>query len=172
MKLRLKLAQRALKRKAGTLSRQINVHNFDTAKTVGVLWSFDEKNAFQTIQQHLNGYKNVKLNYLYFIPEKNADTSDGNSFCLSQLSWLGFVKEGAAIDFEKENFDLLIDLSVKKQFPMQVIATLSNAAFKVGYCAEENNPYDLIIDIHQKPSPEYLAEQIINYLNLIIKKQA
>lgn len=170
MKLRLKLAHKALKRKAGKMTRQVKVHNFETAKTVGVLWSSDEKNAFQVIRHHLQGYPNLKLKSLYFIPEKKADTSDGASFCTEQLSWLGFAKEGAALDFQQTNFDLLIDLSIKKQFPLQCVATLSKAAFKVGYCNEENNPYDLKIDVHQKPSPDYLAEQIINYLNLIIKK--
>ncbi|HBL75421.1 MAG: hypothetical protein A2W90_03940 [Bacteroidetes bacterium GWF2_42_66] len=172
MKLRLKLAHWALNRKAGKLTRKTEVHNFDTAKTVAVLWSFDESDAFGILQRYLQTRKNMSVTSLYFNSEKKANTEDGKSFSKAQLSWLGFPKEGPAIGLLQQKTDLLIDLTVKKKFPLQAVASLSGAAFKVGFGADDYNPYDLNIDIQNKPEPTYLAEQIINYLNQINKKEA
>ena len=172
MKLQLKLAYWALNRKAGKLTRKTKVHNFDTAKTVAVLWSFDESDAFRLVQQHLQNRKNINVTTLFFNPEKKANEEDKNSFNKAQLNWLGFPKEGPAIGFLQQKTDMLIDLTVKKKFPLQVIASLSDASFKVGFGTDDYNPYDLNIDIHKKPEPVYLAEQIINYLNQINKKEA
>ena len=172
MKLRLKLANWVLNRKAGRLSRKIKVHNFDTARKVGVLWSFEESDAFGIIQNHLQTRKNIRVANLCFNPEKKAGSGIPDSFCKSQLNWLGFPKEGPAIGFLQQKPDILIDLCVEKKFPVQVITSLSEATFKVGYGTDGYNPYDLSIDIQKKPEPAYLAKQIINYLNLINKKEA
>jgi hypothetical protein len=171
MKLRTKIANLELERKVDGLSRKTKVYNFDTAKTVVVIWSSEEEEAFRIIQKALKE-KNISLQSLYYNTNKKAVPEDINSFYKVQLNWLGFAKEGPAVDFLQKEPDILIDLSIKKQFPVEVLVKLSKAAFKVGYSSGENNPYDLNIDIHQKPEPNYLAEQIINYLNLINKKEA
>jgi len=172
MKLQTKIANWKLNRKAGEVSREIKVHNFDTAKTVAVLWSFDEREAFQIIRKQLDGYENIKLLSLYYNPDRKAVPDDTNSFYKMQLNWLGFAKEGPAVGFLQEKPDILIDLSITKQFPVQVLVKLSKAAFKIGYSTENDNPYDLNIDVHQNPESSYLARQIIYYLNQINKKEA
>ncbi|MDX9880776.1 MAG: hypothetical protein RBS73_01845 [Prolixibacteraceae bacterium] len=171
MKLQLKLSHWVLNRKAGKLSRKVQVHNFDTAKTVAVLWSFDENDAFRIVQQHLQTKKNVTFVSLYFNSEKKASTDDINSFCKKQLNWIGFPKEGPAAGFLQQKPDILIDLTIKKKFPLQAMVSLSEALFKVGFGTGEYNPYDLNIDVRNKPEPVYLAQQIINYLNQINKKE-
>ncbi len=152
-------------------TRKIQVHNFDTAKTVGVLWSIDERDAFVKITGHLQLKKNITVSSLCFVSEKAANTENGDSFSKAQLSWLGFPKEGPAMAFLQQKPDILIDLTVEKKFPLQAVAGLSEAAFKVGFGDLKNNPYDLNIDIQKEAGPVYLAEQIINYLNLINKKK-
>ena len=172
MKLKLALSNRVLNRKLAKVSRNIKVHNLNTAKTVGVLWSFDEKDAFLIVQQHIKSRKNLNLEALYFNQEKEAANQNEHSFGKADLSWLGFPKQGLSISFIQKEWDVLIDLSVKKKFPIKALATLSKAVFKVGYSPETNNPYDLNIDIHQNPNPNYLAEQIIKYLNKNKKKES
>ena len=93
------------------------------------------------------------------------------SFGRKQTNWLGFPQSTQIAGFENTPFDLLIDLTIRKRFPLQVVLGLSQAKFKAGYCTGMHNFYDLSIDIHQNPDPLFLVEQLKKYLNQINKTE-
>ncbi len=171
MSLKMIIARRKLNKQTENIVRSVQVHNFDSAETIGVLWSLEEEEAFLFIQEKLKEKKNIQLESLCFIPGKATELPE-NSFAKTELSWLGFPKSGLPASFAAKKLDILIDLSVNKKFPMMVIAALSPATFKIGYAGAEMNVYDLNIDISQCPEALYLAQQIVNYTELINKKNA
>jgi hypothetical protein len=74
-----------------------------------------------------------------------------------------------AEDFIHQKFDILIDLTEQKYFPMIYVTALSEAAFKIGYSGTSENYFDLNIEFKEHPEPEQLSKQILYYLKRINK---
>ena len=69
-------------------------------------------------------------------------------------------------NFLREDYDILIDLSLKKFYPLTYLAVASPAKFKVGRCRNDISVYDLSIDNSKKQNLAYLIDKIDHYLNL------
>jgi hypothetical protein len=74
-----------------------------------------------------------------------------------------------AEDFIHQKFDILIDLTGQKSFPLVYITALSEAAFKIGYSSNSVNYFDLNIEFQVQPDADQLATQILYYLKRINK---
>jgi len=83
--------------------------------------------------------------------------------------WTEIPKSELAEDFIHQKFDLLIDLTGPKVFPLIFITALSEAAFRIGYAGNTVNYYDLNIEFGEQPESIQLAEQILYYLKRINK---
>jgi hypothetical protein len=66
----------------------------------------------------------------------------------------------------KKDFDLLFDLSLKDLFPVRYMTEISPATCKVGRYMESGR-YDLMIDVRENESVDYLIEQIRHYLPML-----
>jgi hypothetical protein len=64
----------------------------------------------------------------------------------------------------QQEFDILIDLSIRKALAIQYILIHSAAKFKVGWRSDDPNLYDLEIDVTANPKCRYLMENSIHYL--------
>lgn len=170
MNLKTIIAKRILTQQKAKRSRNVQVANFDSAKSIGILWSLDEEEAFQFLQKKLKEKKNLSVENLCFIQGKMTEEQPENSFGKTDITWLGFPKNEKVNSFYAKKYDILIDLTVSKKFPLIVVACLSSALFKVGYGTPEWQMYDLSIDVSQRPEPLYLVQQMVNYLEQINKK--
>ena len=88
-------------------------------------------------------------------------------FSNEDLNWYG-KPQGMIIDnFLKEEYDILIDLTLREFYPLTYMAVASPAKFKVGRCREDINVFDLTIDNKKDQSLEVLIKEITHYLNRI-----
>ncbi|MEE4196101.1 MAG: hypothetical protein V2I54_00525 [Bacteroidales bacterium] len=174
---------RNIKRSIGKLSlkknlrknrRQLRVHNFNTAQTVGILFNSPDEESFRIVKDFLSflSNNNLKVIALGYVPEKkipeNLLLRKGiNFFCKKDLTWYYKPKNESVNQFILQDFDLLIDLSLKEYFPLYYIGQLSNASFKIGRQPEKYQYQDLMIDIGKNHSIDYLIEQIKHYLTII-----
>lgn len=125
MAMKKKLANWLLKKKTAKVVRKVRVHNFASAKSIGVLWSLEEKKAYKIIQKFCKEH-NISMKSLHYSSELDAEMVQENSFGKEQLNWLGFPKEGFVNEFINKEFDILLDLSIHKRFPLRVVSNLSD----------------------------------------------
>ena len=88
-------------------------------------------------------------------------------FSNEELNWFG-KPQGMVIDnFLKEDFDILIDLTLTKFYPLTYLAVASPSKFKVGRTRSDVDVFDLTIDPTKDQDLAVLIEQITHYLNRI-----
>jgi hypothetical protein len=113
----------------------------------------------------------IKVKGLCYFPLRKAVVPEEiNGFSKKQTSfWTDIPKVNLADDFIHNKFDLLIDLTGQKYFPMVYITALSEATFKIGYSGSSQNYFDLNIEFGELPETSQLANQILYYLKRINK---
>lgn len=168
----------SLKRKLRLLNRKRSIHNFDTAKKAGLIFTCASEDDFESIKNFKKYLeeKNIKTSALGFINDKQIPDhlllrTGFNFFSLKNLDWYFRPKSQFINDFTNEKFDILIDLSLKYYFPVHYIVTLSPAEYKIGrYCNTED--YDLMIETGKNKHIPFLLDQIKHYVNMIHSSQS
>ncbi|MDP2336591.1 MAG: hypothetical protein Q8N05_09100 [Bacteroidota bacterium] len=170
MGLKSKIANRILNFRLSSVVREKKIFNLDSAQTAGILWTIDQKESFDRMETELQkvGIKPVGL--CYFQLRKAVIPAEINGFSRKQTRcWTEVPKAELAEDFIHQKFDILIDLTGQKIFPMVYVTALSEAAFKIGYAGNTVNYYDWNIEFGEQPETSQLAEQILYYLKRINK---
>jgi len=170
MSLNSRIATRILNSKLSLVDREKRVYNLDTATSAGVLWMNDQKESFEKIEEQLSK-AGIKISGLCYFPNRKAIIPDEISgFSKKQTNyWTEIPKLTLTEDFIHQKFDLLIDLTMQKYFPIVYITALSEANFKIGYAGSSKNYFDLNIDFQTQPETDQLADQILYYLIRINK---
>jgi len=166
-----------LKRSAKALQRQKTFHNFDSAKTAGILFNATVQESYivaknfiaflasKNIQVEAMGY--VLNNDLigYFPYQKGV-----NFFALNDMNWYGKPMNKSFHEFIEKPFDMLIDLSLADLFQVHYIFGLSKSKFKVGLKHPRFNFTDFAFDIRAEQNTTYFIEQLKHYMTAISKK--
>jgi hypothetical protein len=142
------LYQRKLK-KCNKTDRQTLSCNFETARSIGILFnasskvdtqivlSFKKELQIQRKKVSLMGYKDVK--------ELNEDEKLP-VFCNKDLGLNQTPKKEEVLDFIQQPFDLLIALHVDDCQPLEYIAAASAAKFRIGHYRENKTDfYDFMV---------------------------
>jgi len=169
MGFKFKIANRLLNFKLGSMVREKKVFNLDTAKSAGVLWEIDQKQTFDRLEIELKNEGLSVENLCYFQSKKAMIPTEIKGFTRKQTSWSEVPNTSLAEDFIRQKFDILIDLTGQKYFPVIYLTALSEAAFKIGYAGRSTNYFDLNIEFSEQPETDQLAEQILYYLKRINK---
>jgi len=156
--------------------RNIQFHNFESAKSIGLLFSINNKASFDIAK---NYYKEIEAqkkdaHALGFVKntEELGQTYFGqgnfNFYSAKHFSRFGKIKENAISDFTNKEFDILINLSNNNSFYLEYPFALSKAKFKVSGIidckySELNISYDKNKDLN------YFISQVNYYLNTIKK---
>lgn len=164
----------ALSKSIRTVKRNKFVHNLVTARKVAIIGLVNTLEDFEDINalQKFFVEQNIQVDVLLYHPAKEIPQQfllrKGISFIgKNDINWYGKPLNPIVDQFCKNEFDILIDLSLFETMPIRWIASLSKAKFKVGGLSYNGNPYDLIITIDSKKGMFYLSEQIAHYLNLL-----
>jgi len=152
------------------------VHNpiacsLEKAKTVGITFIATSPKDLEEIKKFLKelSTKEIKTFALGYIPEKKPhdfylSEKAFNFFYDKELDWLLQPKSSAALEFQKAEFDILIDFSTISYYPMEILLHNSKARFKVGQFIE-NSPFDLMINLKDSDNFRYYFEQVVHYLS-------
>jgi len=170
MRLKSKLANRILNSRLNGVFRNKKVFNLDSAQTAGILWETDQEASYRKIEGELRGSGIETTGLCYFPLKKAVIPAEINGFTRKQASWwLEIPKAKVAEDFIQQKFDVLIDLTGQKNFPIVYLTALSNAAFKIGCAGNAVNYFDLNIEFGEQPETGLLTRQILYYLQRINK---
>lgn len=148
--------------------------NFETSKLIGVLFKTDTQAEFEIVKTFLHFLtdQNNKIVALCFVDEKKVPDyyflrKGFNFFSRHDLNFFFLPKTHFILDFIDKPFDMLIDLSIDKNFPLFYISNLSKAKFKIGKFNFGHKCFDVMIDISKKKSIESLIEQIKVYVPVL-----
>lgn len=177
-KIKLKLANWLLKRRQKATKRRKGVFNFDTAKTVGVLFSLDQNHSFKIIKDFLDFLASKKIQTFTLaycpykeIPDNYIGVSRINIFTAKDLNWLDIPTDPIVEKFTTKHFDILFDLSPAGQFPSKYVNNLSQARFKIGIEANSGKEHDMMFRIENEQDTQYFVDQIKYYISRINKEE-
>ena len=173
-KLRLRLGERALRKRAVLVKRNRKVHNFTTAGSAGIIFDATVTRSFPLVKSFGKFLNSMNISTL-IIGYVNSDEIPGELilwdkcefFKNKDIDILYRPRKEQVLSFIDTPFDILFDLSLNSHFPIRYIVSLSSASFKVGNFSEQPNDYDLMISMGEKKSLEYLIEQITHYVGLL-----
>ena len=161
---------------------------YDKAKSVLILFEseFSEKNLY--IRRMINNLQldGKKVSAWGYIDKKEVMTSILPDFRIlhhKQTDFFQSPQESYINELENQEFDIMIDLSLRPLLPLQYIAVYAKALFKVGIHKTEFPIYDFVLDVESQTTPNeetenpeltdnlideiYLYDQIIFYLKSI-----
>jgi hypothetical protein len=175
-RLRLRAGKALMAGKLSKVKRKPYYNDFDSIKSIGIVWDASRPEEFTVLTKFSQKMSALKIDTEilgYFPDKKLPDQYTAVRFftCLKRQDLDFFYKPVSteAGRYISKRFDVLIDLNFRRVFPLEYIASLSNAKFKVGIpgAEPENSPYDLMISHKNSLSIETYLEQVLFYLEMI-----
>ncbi len=170
--LKNKIAHKKLHAAVYRNERERRVISLKQARTVGIVYELWDKKTYDTIATLVKELQMQQmmvrtLGYIdkRTVPSYMPETMSFEFFTKKDVNWLGLPKGQSVNDFEKLDFDILLDFSSEDCFPVHYIVGLSKARFKIGKGEKNKLIYDLIMNF---PANTNLTEEIgkiEHYLN-------
>lgn len=170
-----KLGQWILNSKLKRHERQAAFRNYQNVVNVGVIFNATEQATYELARNYIKKLadKGIKFKALGFVDSKQVldfyqKSTHFDYFSRKNINWYGRPNNPNTQEFIDSQFDMLVDLSVENDYPIQYVVALSQACFKVGSKKDEyQNVYDLMIDLGEQKDLAFLIEQIDKYLEMI-----
>lgn len=162
---------RALAEAIGAAKQKHTVINLQDAKTIGIL--YDSTNPDNDIiitrfaEQLKHDGKTVEV--MGFINDKKVDhKADILVMNPHHISWYMKPTDEKPLAFAAKNFDLLLCCFTEEVLPLEYIAAVSKARWRVGvYDDKKTALYDMMVNLNDKTGLNYLLQQMTNFLNKI-----
>jgi hypothetical protein len=162
--------QSVLKQRSANSTKH-SIINMADAKTVGVI--YDSTNPDNDIiiarWSEMVRNKGKAVEVMAYLDDKKIDhKADVNIFNRKAVNWYGVPIDARVDAFCNKNFDLLICAMTTENKPLEYIAYMSKAKYRVGAFAEDKTRfYDLMIQIDGKHDLNYLLQQMMHFLEHI-----
>jgi len=163
-----------LKRDIKTQQRKREVVNFQSAKNIGLLFDANDPEEYDLVKKYLKYLKDAKKKVKaigFFnskhIPQMEYSKLDYDFFTKKELNWWDKPTNVPVKNFVEEEYDILINFSLKESFPLIYITGISKAKFKVGKYTDKNDVYDLMIEQPEGKDFKFFMRQIDHYLGII-----
>ncbi len=148
--------------------------NFDSAKTVGVLFDASHQESYMTTKAFIASLQQKRidakgLGYVatqealeYFPAHENIQF-----FSLKANNWYFKPISNEAIDFITKKIDILIYLTMLDALQLKFIVGLADAKLKLGSRSTDLFYYDFIIDMKGKDNLRFYIGQVNHYLSTV-----
>jgi hypothetical protein len=170
-KTRRKLGEYFLKKEMAYSQRICFFQNFEKAKTIGIVFNASIIEDFQLVQKYVKYLKglNKQVKALgYFstgeIPDITYSKLEFDFFTKKHLNWHLKPQRSFIDNFILEEFDLLLVIDLKNDFPLRYISALSRAKFKIGNLIADTQIYDLMIEVEEGKGIKYFLKHLDHYL--------
>ncbi|MBN8703096.1 MAG: hypothetical protein J0M08_08525 [Bacteroidetes bacterium] len=156
-------------------SRNRRAFNLEDAKTIGILFDSSNKEDFDLLKKYITYLKEMKkkvkaIGYYSsgFVPQFTYSKLEYDFFTPKELNLYCKPTEAFVKNFIEEEYDILIDLNMRAELPLQFIGAASKAQFKVGIHNDFNEKnYDFLIKVDTDKSVKFFLRQIDTYLFMI-----
>ncbi|TKG91558.1 hypothetical protein EYV94_21265 [Puteibacter caeruleilacunae] len=166
--MKYRMAARILNRKLKSVHRNNRFHNLQSAVRIGIIWMDDvpeEQEASKWLTSFFEG-AGKKVTPIPFLSTEMEEI-DERTITPKAFNWLGFPKTDLVQSHLSAGYDMLICLSMKFSLEMRNFIAMSNADFKIGKKTSATEAFDFSLNISSNRTPQFLAEQIRHYLDII-----
>ncbi len=170
------LGRRALLKEAKPDRRPV-AKNLGQSVKVGIIYFVADETAHNQVRNYVKkikeelgitkimalGYFDQKETPFYLHAKLNFDV-----FCVKNLNWYRIPSGNVVQNFISEEYDVLIDLTVRDMLPLQYVLAKSKARFKVGRLSDTNAHFlDMMVDTAGADSLPQLIANLNRYLMMI-----
>ena len=175
--LRLKIGKYFLNKQIEYITRERKMSNIDDAQSIGIIYDALDQESFDIINNLVDVLKRSGkyVQVLGFVPSKKYEQDyflklDIHLFKYSDLNWFYKPSKQCIDDFVVRDFDILLNLSLRDEFPTQFITAISKAKLKVGKDSDENQKIlDMMIAVDSEVVLKEFIRTIRHYLSMINK---
>jgi len=164
------LYQRVLKQRGSSRPKR-TITNLTDAQNIGIIYDSSDPDHDITITKFAEMLRNKgkKVNILAYINNKKIDhKGDIALFNPNAVNWYGIPLDGRVSTFCNQPFDLLICAMLQENKPLEYIAYLSMAKYRIGPFDEQKTYcYDLMIEMGARTNLDYLLQQMVAFLEKI-----
>ncbi len=147
------------------------ITNLNDAKNIGIIYDSTDPDQDITITKFAEMLRNKgkKVEIMAFINDKKIDhKGDITIFNPKVVNWYGIPLDERVNAFCNKPFDLLICAIMKESRPLEYIAYLSKAKYRIGpFDQQKTHCYDLMIEMGNKTDLNYLLQQMVYFLENI-----
>lgn len=165
--IRLRFHRTFLKKALTTQKPQRGTMYLENANSVGILFDGTEPTERETVlsyaEQLKKSGKKVKL-LAFFDNKLKGDSFAFPAFNRQQMDWAMRPISREAMEFKDQAFDLLLNLTKNTVAPLDYLAALSKAKYRVGPFTDQTFCYDLMIDLGGKSDLKAFLHQVIFYM--------
>jgi hypothetical protein len=168
-KIKEKYARKKFAKLIANIDRRPVLPDINMVKSIGVIWQPTQKEAFQYLKNYFNREQVIFRGFCVFEAITNPH-QDSNTLTVKDLDFWGLPKKEKVEEFTNIRFEVLFNIALENNLVLDYITALSQSRFKVGSSPDENNYFDLNINIDENRDAMYLAKQQIFYLAQLNKK--
>lgn len=147
------------------------ITNLADAHAVGIIYDSSMPGYDTIISQYAESLrvKGKTVDVLAYLDDKKIDSKPGvNIFNKKAVNWYGIPTDDRVAAFCNKNFDLLICAITDENRPLEYMAYMSKAKYRVGPFAEEKTRlFDLMIQLDSRRDLGYLLQQATHFLDNI-----
>jgi len=149
--------------------------NLNSAKKIGILFNLNDEQVVAYVNNFINNLaeSGKTVHAICYLPEKKIP-----EYYLAKLkvdviqpkdlNIVGIPSTPRAKDFIKNDFDILLDMSLKDEPPLDYFAVMSRAGFKVGrYRKSMIKVFDLMIRKREDMDFKDYYKSLLQYLSKI-----
>jgi hypothetical protein len=173
-RLRENIGYRVLKRKRKGAERVRQVHNFETAESAVILFDTSVTDAFQVVKDFRKFLSSHEIQSAAFgyvhekeVPQEMLFWKNFSFITRSNINWYRKPSGESVNNFFSKDPDLLVDFTRDTPLELQYLVQLSSANFKIGAYTEEENDYDLMIQLSADEDMSFFSEQVIHYVSIL-----
>lgn len=148
-----------------------SITNLADAKTVGIIYDSSMPGYDGIISQYAESLRSrgKTVEVLAYLNDKKIDQKPGvNIFNKKAVNWYGIPTDDRVAAFCNKNFDLLICAITEESRPLEYMAFMSKAKYRVGPFAESKTRlFDLMIQLDGRRDLGYLLQQATHFLDNI-----
>lgn len=148
-----------------------SITNLNDARTIGVIYDSTNPDNDITITKFAEMLRNKgkTVEIMAYVNDKKIDhKGDIALFNPRAVNWYGVPTDERITPFCNKPFDLLICAILEESRPLEYIAYLSKAKYRVGpFDEKKTHCYDLMIQMGSRKELGYLLQQMVHFLENI-----
>jgi hypothetical protein len=155
--IKARIGSKMLAGMTGIADRKIALCTLSEAKNIGIIYDATEYISFEIVRDLVKKLSNNSISIMvlgYVDSKKLIDhylyRKGFDFFCKNDLNWYYKPVSSQTEQFINEPFDILINLSLNDQFPINFISSASKATFKTGRYSLTDTSLDFMIDIDKE----------------------
>lgn len=177
-KIRSKLGQLRFVKEVQRLKIPREVVSLEEAEKIGLLYDATDEKDYEVVKAFVKNFRSSmkkEITAMGYVDKKQLPSNQFAQYGLDFFTRKDLNFQMIPIDpivhnFIKEKFDILIDLSSGKCFPLLYIAATSNARFRIGrYHRNHINCFDMMIKLQGDPPIKQVIDETEHFLRQIKK---